>query len=349
MVAIRLKLDKDGKIAEAEHLYAAVSGPMLKNVETLRPGLASDVPAANRKSHDELIRIGAELLRRARRQRRLQDALRRRLRAARERHDHRRAERRAGPSRRPAAAASDRRTIATGQISTASVFSYIKSIGNRRVFAADPVTGLVMGLSQFHHPMDFTSYPTKAEDGTTVQTKRDEADVQEPQAVRPARRAHLQGRRRRQGARDRSDGLPRSAQRAERVGERARAGEQECSGFARGAVAEVKQVPPLTPPASGRGRGWARKSAVLQAPVCGLCWGWPNPTSSRHWSNRRRASALFSAFRKSVTLSLWPENPGFLRVFRATNRVTRCNLCNPAWAMIFRPCGNFAYLKYRER
>ena len=31
-----------------------------------------------------------------------------------------------------------------------------------------------MGLSQFHHPMDFTSYPVKAADGTIVQTKRDE-------------------------------------------------------------------------------------------------------------------------------------------------------------------------------
>jgi hypothetical protein len=60
-----------------------------------------------------------------------------------------------------------------GQIS-AGVFQYIKTIGNRRVFAADPVTGLVMGLSQFHHPMDFTSYPVKAADGTIVQTRRDE-------------------------------------------------------------------------------------------------------------------------------------------------------------------------------
>jgi hypothetical protein len=54
------------------------------------------------------------------------------------------------------------------------VFQYIKTIGNRRVFAADPQTGLVMGLSQFHHPMDFTSYPVKAADGTITQTKRDE-------------------------------------------------------------------------------------------------------------------------------------------------------------------------------
>jgi hypothetical protein len=36
------------------------------------------------------------------------------------------------------------------------------------VFAADPQTGLVMGLSQFHHPMDFQPYPVKALDGSVT-------------------------------------------------------------------------------------------------------------------------------------------------------------------------------------
>jgi hypothetical protein len=55
MVAIRLKLDKDGKIAEAEHLYAEVRGPMLANVETVRRVLASEVPEAYGKSEAFLI------------------------------------------------------------------------------------------------------------------------------------------------------------------------------------------------------------------------------------------------------------------------------------------------------
>ncbi len=171
MVALRLKLDKDGKIAEAEHLYAAVAGPSLKNTETLRPGLTSDVPPASRLSHDDLIKIGASYY----------DALddndgtKMPFAADCERHENGMIT--AGPNAggppggqpQPHPTPHD----CAGQISSGA-FQYIKTIGNRRVFAADPVTGLVMGLSQFHHPMDFTSYPVKAADGTTTQTKRDE-------------------------------------------------------------------------------------------------------------------------------------------------------------------------------
>ena len=172
MVAIRLKLDKHGKIAEAEHLYAAVNGPALKNIETVRPGLASEVPAADRKSHDELIKIGRSYY----------DALddndgtKMPFAADCERHENGMItagpNAGGGPPGAPPAAHPMPHDCA-GQIS-AGVFQYIKTIGNRRVFAADPVTGLVMGLSQFHHPMDFTSYPTKAADGTIVEQKRDE-------------------------------------------------------------------------------------------------------------------------------------------------------------------------------
>jgi hypothetical protein len=172
MVAVRLKLDKDGKIAEAEHLFAAVNGPALKNIETVRPGLASDVPAANRKGHDELVRIGASYY----------DALddndgsKMPFAADCERHENGMitAGPNAGggpPGAKPQAHPAPH--DCAGQ-SSAGVFQYIKTIGNRRVFAADPQTGLVMGLSQFHHPMDFTSYPVKAADGTITQTKRDE-------------------------------------------------------------------------------------------------------------------------------------------------------------------------------
>jgi hypothetical protein len=172
MVAIRLKLDKAGKIAEAEHLYAAVNGPALKNTETLRPGLTSEVPEADRKSHDELIKIGRSYY----------DALddndgtKMPFAADCERHENGMIT--AGPTTPggiPGAPPPVHPTAhdCAGQIS-AGVFQYIKTIGNRRVFAADPVTGLVMGLSQVHHPMDFTSYPVKAADGTIVQTRRDE-------------------------------------------------------------------------------------------------------------------------------------------------------------------------------
>ena len=58
-----------------------------------------------------------------------------------------------------------------GQLST-NTFQYIDRIENRRVFAADPQTGLVMGLSHFRHPMDNLPYKVKTMDGTEVERTR---------------------------------------------------------------------------------------------------------------------------------------------------------------------------------
>ena len=169
MVAIRLKLDKDGKIAEAEHLYAAVNGPALKNVDTVRAGLTSEVPEANRKSEADLIKIGASYY----------DALddndgsKMPFAADCERHENGMVT--AGPNAGPGPNGPTPHPIAhdcKGQLDS-KVMTYITSIGNRRVFAADPVTGLVMGLSHFHHPMDFPPYEVTAEDGTKIMYTRD--------------------------------------------------------------------------------------------------------------------------------------------------------------------------------
>ncbi len=46
-------------------------------------------------------------------------------------------------------------------------FIYIDRIENRRMVAADPVTGLVMGLSHFRHPFTNLPYQVKHIDGTT--------------------------------------------------------------------------------------------------------------------------------------------------------------------------------------
>ena len=40
------------------------------------------------------------------------------------------------------------------------------------MFAADPVTGLVMGLSHFRHPMDNLPYSVKALDGSTIERNK---------------------------------------------------------------------------------------------------------------------------------------------------------------------------------
>src|SRR5262245_23712877 len=57
LVAIRLKL-VDGKITEAEHIVAGVNANNMARLQTPRPGLLSDVPAASRKGHDDLAKIG---------------------------------------------------------------------------------------------------------------------------------------------------------------------------------------------------------------------------------------------------------------------------------------------------
>jgi len=169
MVAIRLKLDPKGSIVEAEHLYAEVRGAQLAQVETPRAGLVADVPEANRLGHDELIRIGASYY----------DALDDNdgtlmpFAADCERHENGMIT--AGPNAGPGPNGPSPHPVArdcAGQLSS-KVMSYITAIGNRRVFAADPQTGLVMGLSHFHHPMDFAPYEVTAQDGTKIMYSRD--------------------------------------------------------------------------------------------------------------------------------------------------------------------------------
>jgi hypothetical protein len=169
MVAIRLKLDPKGSVVEAEHLYSVVNEPMLKNVQTIRTGLVTDVPEASRKSHDELIAIGKSYYDS------LDDNDGTKMPFAADCERHENGMITAGPNAGPGPNGPTPHPVAhdcAGQLSS-GVFTYIDHIGNRRVFAADPQTGLVMGLSHFHHPMDFKSYPVKAEDGTTITYTRD--------------------------------------------------------------------------------------------------------------------------------------------------------------------------------
>lgn len=169
VVALRLRLDPRGSIVQAEHLYAEVNKAQLAQMQTPRAGLLSDVPEANRLGHDELIRIGASYY----------DALddndgtKMPFAADCERHENGMVT--AGPGAGPGPNGPSPHPIArdcAGQL-TSQVMTYITSIGNRRVFAADPQTGLAMGLSQFHHPMDFPPYQVTAQDGTKIMYSRD--------------------------------------------------------------------------------------------------------------------------------------------------------------------------------
>lgn len=154
-LALRLKV-QHGAIVEAEHLIATPRDNVLVNLHIPRPGLLAGVPKAERSSHAQLLKIGATYY----------EALVR-----------------GDGSLSPFADDCERHE--NGMITTGSklmgspdgspklgcrtqldtkVMSYIKRIEPRRVWIADPETGLVFGLSQFRHPMkedhvDIVGYP----------------------------------------------------------------------------------------------------------------------------------------------------------------------------------------------
>jgi hypothetical protein len=161
LVALRLKI-KGGKITEAEHLLAGITGNNMNTLKTPRSGLVTAVPEGQRKGHDELIKIGASYY----------DALDDNdgtlmpFAADCERHENGMitAGANAGAGPNNAGTGSIARDCA-GQLSS-KVMTYIGPIENRRVFSADPVTGLVMGLSHFRHPMKTGPYEVINTNGT---------------------------------------------------------------------------------------------------------------------------------------------------------------------------------------
>lgn len=171
IVAIRLKFDANGRIVQAEHLVSSVREAQMVNLQTPRPGIFTEIPAAQRKSHDELIKIGASYY----------DALDDNngdltpFAPDCERHENGMITASGQPSTAPAipGAAAEPKVArdCRGQLST-NTFQYIDKIENRRVFAADPQTGLVMGLSHFRHPMTNLPYKVKALDGTLVERNK---------------------------------------------------------------------------------------------------------------------------------------------------------------------------------
>ena len=171
IVAVRLKLGPEGSIVEAEHLYAAINTEtplgesQLANLQTVRPGLLAEVPEASRKSGEELIRIGESYYPA------LDDNDGTLMPFADDCERHENGMVTAGPGPRvgpgPNANTAPIARDCAGQLSS-KVMTYITTIDNRRVFAADPVTGLVMGLSHFRHPMDFEPYEVTALDGSTI-------------------------------------------------------------------------------------------------------------------------------------------------------------------------------------
>lgn len=171
IIAIRLKFDPKGRIVQAEHLLSGVREPQMVNLQSPRPGIFTEIPVAQRKSHDELIRIGASYY----------DALDDNngdlspFAPDCERHENGMITASSQPSTAPSVpGAAPQPKVARDcrqQLST-NTFQYIDRIENRRVFAADPQTGLVMGLSHFRHPMTNLPYKVKALDGSLVERNK---------------------------------------------------------------------------------------------------------------------------------------------------------------------------------
>jgi len=148
-IALRLKL-VDGQIAEAEHLIARnLSATSLVNLVIPRPAFSAKVPEDLRSPREQMLTIGAsyyEALVTAdandapfaddcvRRENGMQTT--------------------SNPPPKPGASGMQIMGAmgCKAQLHT-HTFDYIKRIEPRRVWIADPETGLVFGLSQFRHPM----------------------------------------------------------------------------------------------------------------------------------------------------------------------------------------------------
>ncbi len=166
--AIRLKRGDNGQITEAEHLVSAIRPDFLANMQSPRPGLLAQVPEESRLSYDALATMGMAYY----------DALDDNdgslMPFADDCERHENGMITAGPQTGPgpvipgdASQAPVARTCAA-QLDSLT-FTYIDRIENRRLVAVDPVTGLVMGLSHFRHPMDNLPYDVIHTDGSTSQ------------------------------------------------------------------------------------------------------------------------------------------------------------------------------------
>jgi len=168
LVAVRLKLE-GGRIIQAEHIVAAPGPGGLEHLTKLRPALITDVPEGQRKTHDELAKIGLSYYNALDDN----DGSKTPFAADCQRRENGLTTAGEGamgpPNRNPkdAPVAHD----CAGQLDSGS-FTYIDRIENRRLVAADPVTGLAMGFSHFRHPMTNLPYTVKHVDGSTTERNK---------------------------------------------------------------------------------------------------------------------------------------------------------------------------------
>ncbi|MGH9740288.1 MAG: hypothetical protein ACRD4X_17130 [Candidatus Acidiferrales bacterium] len=147
-VAVRLKI-RHGEIVAAEHLYATSTPSQMKNLQTPRPAFLEKVPPSERNTRAEMLKIApmyytAVTSADSNNAPFADDCVRR--------------ENGMQTTGNPLPASHTPRqvlgSLGCGAQLKTHVMDYIKRIEPRRVMIADPETGLVMGFSQFRHPMD---------------------------------------------------------------------------------------------------------------------------------------------------------------------------------------------------
>ena len=169
VVGMRLLLNEEGAIAEAEHLVSGIRPEVLERLQTPRPGIMTEIPEASRMSHEDLASLGMSYY----------DALDENNGSLMpftedcQRHENGMitagpGEPGPGPFSDPDSDLAPVARDCAGQLDSLT-FTYIDIIDNRRLVAVDPVTGLVMGLSHFRHPMDNLPYDVIHIDGSTSQ------------------------------------------------------------------------------------------------------------------------------------------------------------------------------------
>jgi len=169
LVAVRLKLE-NGEITEAEHIISGVTAGNMPRLMRPRTGLMTEVPEASRQDYEDLVAIGLSYY----------DALDDNdgslMPFADDCQRHENGMVTAGPEAGPGPNADPNRApvanLCAPQLDSQS-FVYIDRIENRRLIAADPVTGLAMGFSHFRHPFYNLPYTVIHTDGSTSERNKD--------------------------------------------------------------------------------------------------------------------------------------------------------------------------------
>jgi hypothetical protein len=163
MIALRLKVF-DGRVTEAEHVLARnLRAENLPNLATPRPALTATVPAKQRLARHVLVGIGHSYYAAVD----FNDgSLAPFAKECERRENGMEAANRKKPPDEKTEKPNYSALLCGPQLDT-NMMSYIDSIDNVRVLAADPVTGLAFGLSHFRHGMKEKATPIRNMPGVT--------------------------------------------------------------------------------------------------------------------------------------------------------------------------------------